>query len=45
LKLNRAHATALKYHCRLAGETVNPRFMALLPEGVSRIITVNSGYE
>lgn len=37
--------TALKNHCRLAGETVNPMFAKVLPSGISLMITVNSGYE
>lgn len=38
-------ATALRHHCRLAAETVHPRFRAVLPLGVSVVLTVNSGYE
>lgn len=36
--------TALAHHCRLASETVHPRFRVLKP-CVSVIVTVNSGYE
>jgi len=37
---------ALRYHCRLGGETVNPRFAFInRREGLSVIVTVNSGYE
>jgi hypothetical protein len=41
-----AQETALAYHCRLAGETVHPRFgRADFKAGLSAIVTVNSGYE
>ena len=36
--------TALKYHCRLAGECVNPRFGTSYPL-YSLVLTMNSGYE
>jgi hypothetical protein len=36
---------ALRYHCRLALETVHPRFGRTDPAGYSVILTVNSGYE
>lgn len=36
---------AIKHHCRLAGETVQPKFAYLLPSGISVVLTVNSGYE
>lgn len=36
--------TALRHHCRLAGETVHPRF-AHRGLGYSTVLTVNSGYE
>lgn len=29
--MTRAQTVALKYHCRLAAETRNPRFHAILP--------------
>ena len=35
---------ALIYHCRLAAETIHPRF-AWIEGGHSVILTVNSGYE
>ncbi len=35
---------AIGYHCRLAVETVHPRF-ASLRRGYSLVVTVNSGYE
>lgn len=36
--------TALKFHCRLAGECVHPRFARNVAFG-SIVLTVNSGYE
>lgn len=36
--------TAIKYHCRLAGETIHPRFRRV-NELISIIMTVDSGYE
>lgn len=40
------HKIALEHHCRLAAETVHPRFAALHFGGAySTILTVNSGYE
>lgn len=39
-----AAATALRYHCRLAIETMHPRF-ATRDTDFSVIVTVNSGYE
>lgn len=43
-RMNAAQALALKHHCRLASETLHPRFRRLIPFG-SVIVTVNSGYE
>jgi hypothetical protein len=42
-----AQQTALAYHCRLAVETVHPRFRNWLDPGrrISLVLTVNSGYE
>ena len=37
-------ATALRYHCRLALETVHPRFGWAEP-AFTVVLTVNSGYE
>lgn len=38
--------TALDYHCRLATETIHPRFARMSRGGLfSVIVTVNSGYE
>lgn len=42
--MNRQQALALKFHCRLACETVNPRFRwRTLTHSI--VLTVNSGYE
>lgn len=44
--MNKHQRTALDYHCRLATETLHPRFCRLLPGGVfSVVLSVNSGYE
>lgn len=44
--MTNAQRTALTYHCRLATETMHPRFARLRPGGLfSVIVTVNSGYE
>lgn len=41
-----AQRAAINHHCRLAVETVHPRFRFLAPGGAySVIVTVNSGYE
>lgn len=37
-------AVALQHHCRLANETMHPRF-AFLYRGGLVLLTVNSGYE
>jgi hypothetical protein len=37
--------TAIENHCRLAGETIQPKFARLLPSGITVVLTVNSGYE
>lgn len=36
--------TALRHHCRLAGETRHPRFSWHTPM-FTHVLTVNSGYE
>lgn len=36
---------AIEHHCRLAGETMHPRFRRMMPAGYSVNLTVNSGYE
>lgn len=42
--MNRQARTALDHHCRLAGETLHPRFRRA--DGFYNIVmTVNSGYE
>jgi hypothetical protein len=43
--VNRHQRTALDRHCRLAVETMHPRFGWVLPNGLSVVLTVNSGYE
>ncbi len=44
--MNKHHETALNFHCRLATETMHPRFARLVRNGsFSVIVTVNSGYE
>jgi hypothetical protein len=43
-RLRGRHKIAVTHHCRLAVETIHPRFMA--DHGShSTILTVNSGYE
>lgn len=37
--------TALAHHCRLAVETTHPRFSSRRRDGLSVVVTVNSGYE
>jgi hypothetical protein len=41
----RSADVALAYHCRLAAETIHPRFSRVEPAGYSVVLTVNSGYE
>lgn len=44
--MNKAQRLALEHHCRLAVETIHPRFVRLIRGGLySVILTVNSGYE
>jgi hypothetical protein len=38
------HKIAISNHCRLATETIHPRFRAM-EDGYSTVLTVNSGYE
>jgi len=40
-----AQEIALAHHCRLATETLHPRFQHRLPNGCGVVLTVNSGYE
>ncbi len=42
--MNKQQQLALKFHCRLACETIHPRF-AYRNVGHSIVLTVNSGYE
>jgi hypothetical protein len=42
--VNARQRTARAFHCRLAGETCNPRFGKVHPTHTS-FLTVNSGYE
>lgn len=44
--MNRAQRLALEHPCRLAVETLHPRFPRLIRGGkYSVVLTVNSGYE
>lgn len=44
--MNRHQQIALDHHCRLAGETMHPRFCYPIErERCSIVLTVNSGYE
>lgn len=44
--MNKQQRLALEYHCRLATETVHPRFGRLRRGGLFTVVlTVNSGYE
>lgn len=42
--MNERQQTALHHHCRLAVETVHPRFSSKALS-YSTVLTVNSGYE
>lgn len=42
--MNERQQESLNHHCRLAVETMHPRFLRLR-NGYSAILTVNSGYE
>ena len=42
--LTKEQKVAMRYHCRLAGECVHPRFASFHPLH-SLVLTVNSGYE
>lgn len=37
--------TAIDNHCRLAAETLNPKLRRWVTNGVSLVLSVNSGYE
>ena len=43
--MNLRQKIALSWHCRLAVETMHPRFARQLPSGLTSVLTVNSGYE
>ena len=43
--MNRHAQTAIANHCRLSVETMHPRFARRLPNGLTVVLTVNSGYE
>lgn len=43
--MNEYQLRAIKHHCRLAGETCNPRWGHVHRNGLSVVLTVNSGYE
>lgn len=43
--MNRHQQVALTRHCRLSAETVNREFARMLGNGLSVVLTVNSGYE
>jgi hypothetical protein len=46
MTLTRPQRIALDHHCRLATETMHPRFARVIFGGrFSVILTVNSGYE
>lgn len=44
-RMSERQRTAILNHCRLAGETVHPRFYERDKYGLTLIVTVNSGYE
>jgi hypothetical protein len=43
--VNEHQRTALEHHCRLAVETIHPRFAWVVPKVATVVLTVNSGYE
>jgi hypothetical protein len=43
--MTKPQGTALAHHCRLATETLHPRFRARRLDGYGVVLTVNSGYE
>ena len=43
--MNEQQRIAIENPCRLAGETVHPRFKRVYRNGLSVIVTVNYGYE
>lgn len=44
-KMTNPQFTAFKNTCRLAEETINPIFGRMNKQGLSIILTLNSGYE
>lgn len=40
-----AQLVALAHPCRIGAETAHPRFRFLRPDGLSIVLTINSGYE
>lgn len=43
--MNKYQRLALDRHCRLSIETMHPRFGRVLANGLTVVLTVNSGYE
>lgn len=43
--MNRNQLTAIEHPCRLAAETVHPRFGRRHPAGYTIVLTINYGYE
>lgn len=43
--MNRHQRIAIEHHCRLASETLHPRFTYMARHSVSIVLTVDSGYE
>lgn len=43
-RLRQQQRIALRHHCRLAGETLQPRFRWVVG-AISIVLTVNSGHE
>lgn len=43
--MNKHQKLALDRHCRLSIETMHPQFGRMLPNGLTVVLTVNSGYE
>jgi len=44
-RMTQRQRIAIQNHCRLAGETVQPCFYEKHDDGLTLIVTVNSGYE
>jgi hypothetical protein len=43
--MTRAQQIAIENHCRLAAETIRQLFANKMSRGLTRILTVNTGYE